>query len=126
MDGKLVVQQYDQTSGATNTNESANINLPYVELSEGFHDIEVVYWDQGGSAFFNLSYKLDSPTSSWKAFNSTNLALFQDGAEPKPTDLDDLVKGADGKWYIQKGVDYSAGSGADEITGTGWQRYSPR
>jgi len=79
----------------------------------------VVYWDQGGDASFNLTYKLDTD-SSWKAFNSTNLALFQDGVgfEPKLGALDDLVKGADGKWYIQSGVDYSAGSGSDQITGT--------
>lgn len=103
----------------TNTNESSNINKPYIELSEGLHNIEVVYWDQGGDASFNLTYKLDTD-SSWKAFNSTNLALFQDGEgfEPKLGTLDDLVRGSDGKWYIQSGVDYSAGSGSDQITGT--------
>lgn len=117
IDGQLVVQQYEQTSGATNTNESSNINKPYIELTEGLHNVEVVYWDQGGSASFEMSYKLNSSTV-WTAFNSSNLALFQEGDAPTLGALDDLVKGTDGHWYIQSGVEYSAGSGDYTITAT--------
>ncbi len=112
IDGKLVIDQYNKTSTTTVDNTASPVTL-----SQGIHTVEIVYWDQGGSANFSMQYKEHS-ASSWIQFNSTNVPLFQESQVPVLSELQDIVKDISGNWVIRTGVSHSAGEGSDIINGS--------
>jgi T1SS-143 domain-containing protein len=109
IDGKQVLYYDANVDTATKTSDS------YV-ISEGLHNIEIVYWDQGGAANFSMSYSLDGGTT-YLGFNSTNLALFQDNKAPTLSELQDLVS-VNGSWVVRTGSDFTGTSGNDNVTGS--------
>ena len=59
VDGILVVNQYNKTSTTTVDNTASPITL-----SQGLHTVEIVYWDQGGSANFSMKYQ-EHDSDNW-------------------------------------------------------------
>jgi hypothetical protein len=109
IDGKLAVLYDAVTSARTTYSASAGISL-----SEGLHDVEIVYWDQYGSASFDMNYKLNSSTT-WLDFNSTNLLMLQEGVL---SEIQDVIKDSSGNYVIRTGADFTGTSANDYVTGT--------
>ncbi len=110
----VVATQY---TASVTSSSVATTTSPAVSLAEGFHTVEVVYWDQGGSASFAMSYK-ESADSFWSSFDDSHLALFQAGKSPTLTSLQDIVQDSDGDWVIRTGMEVTGTSGVDQITGS--------
>jgi Ca2+-binding RTX toxin-like protein len=108
IDGVAVVSYDKNVATATTTGSS-------VALSEGLHQVEIVYWDQGGEANFSMSYK-ESSDSNWSGFNSTNLLMLQEGYTL--SDLQDVVQASDDSWMIRTGESATGTVGQDLITGS--------
>lgn len=84
-----------------------------ISLSEGTHHVEIIYWDQYGSAQFQLQYKAHS-SSTWSDFSSSNLLMLQDGVL---SDIQDVIKDDSGSYVIRTGVDYTGTSNDDVVFG---------
>ncbi|MFC3912264.1 cadherin domain-containing protein, partial [Pseudaeromonas sharmana] len=108
IDGVEVVTYDGNVATATTTGAS-------VSLSEGLHQVEIVYWDQGGAANFSMSYK-ETADSSWSQFNSSNLLMLQEGYTL--SDLQDVVQDSTGTWMIRTGESVTGTTGQDLITGS--------
>jgi Ca2+-binding RTX toxin-like protein len=108
IDGQAVVSYNNNVATATTTGSS-------VDLSEGLHQVEIVYWDQGAAANFSMSYK-ESADSGWSGFNSTNLLMLKEGYTL--SELQDVVQASDGSWMIRTGESATGTTGQDLITGS--------
>ena len=88
-----------------------------VTIGEGFHTVEIVYWEQGGNAELVVQYR---PTGSGTYLNMSleNLAMYQTGSEPVLTDRQDMVETSNGVWAIRTGADYTGTVNSEKVVGT--------
>ncbi|WP_345014653.1 type I secretion C-terminal target domain-containing protein, partial [Pseudaeromonas paramecii] len=108
----VTVLSYNQ-----NTVTHTSTTLMSINLDEGLHSVELLYWDQGGAANLSLVYQ-EQGDNQWQDFSLANLALFQQGEAPSLTPLQDIVQAADGSWQIRSGVEYQGTDGWDIVQGT--------
>ncbi|MEK8033714.1 Ig-like domain-containing protein [Ideonella sp. DXS29W] len=113
LDGQVVLQ-YDANQSPT----TRSTTVP-VAIGEGFHTIEIVYWEQGGNAELLVQYK---PTGSatYQTLSLDNLALLQTENAPALTELQDIIENptVNGQYLIRTGQEAYGGTGADSITGS--------
>ncbi|MCH2242471.1 MAG: tandem-95 repeat protein, partial [Aquabacterium sp.] len=72
IDGQVVLQ-FDGNQSAT-----TRATTTPVTLSEGFHTVEILYWEQGQVAVLDMDYR-PAGTTTWLDFSTDNIALFQPG-----------------------------------------------
>ncbi|MFZ5549396.1 MAG: beta strand repeat-containing protein, partial [Pseudomonadota bacterium] len=110
----VAVFQYDGNQSPT----TRATTVP-VAIGEGFHTVEIIYWEQGGNAMLDIDYR-PSGTSTWLDFSTDNLALFQSTSLPTLTELQDIVENpsVNGQYLIRTGQEAWGGATADTITGS--------
>ena len=109
----VAVLQYDANQSPTTRTTTVSTNL-----SEGFHTVEIIYWEQGGNAELLVQYKLASSTT-YLTMSTDNLALYSTSNTPVLTELQDIVEtSTNGVYAIRTGQESYGGSGADNITGS--------
>ncbi len=108
IDGVAVVS-YDGNAATVTTTGGT------VALAEGLHQVEIVFWDQGDAANFNLSFK-QTTDSAWSGFNSANLLMLREGYTL--SDLQDVVRASDGSWMVRTGQSVTGTMGQALITGS--------
>ena len=88
-----------------------------VTIGEGFHTVEIVYWEQGGNAELVVQYR---PTGSGTYLNMSleNLAMYQTGSEPVLTDRQDMVETSNGVWAVRTGADYTGTADSEKVVGS--------
>ena len=97
IDGQVVLQ-YDANQSPT----TRSTTVP-VAIGEGFHTVEIVYWEQGGNAELLVQYK---PTGSatYQTLSLDNLALVQTENAPALTELQDIIDGVPPDQRAKRGV----------------------
>jgi large repetitive protein len=89
-----------------------------VAIGEGLHTVEILYWEQGGNAELQISYKL-SASSTYLGLSLDNLAMFQSNELPTLTDLQDVVESSvNGQYLIRTGQEVTGSGSNDTITGS--------
>ncbi|MFZ5521161.1 MAG: tandem-95 repeat protein [Pseudomonadota bacterium] len=113
IDGQVVLQ-FDGNQSAT-----TRATTTPVTLSEGFHTIEILYWEQGQVAVLDMDYR-PTGTTAWLDFSTDNLALFQPGSTPTLTELQDVIEDPsnNGQYLVRTGQEAWGGATADTITGS--------
>ena len=113
IDGVSVFQFNDNQSPTTRTTTTP------INIGEGMHTIEIVYWEQGGNAVFDVDYRLNG-TTTWLDFSTDNLAFFQNSAALTLTELQDIIENpsVNGQYLIRTGQEVWGGATADTIVGS--------
>ncbi|MES2935388.1 MAG: type I secretion C-terminal target domain-containing protein, partial [Pseudomonadota bacterium] len=90
-----------------------------VPISGGIHTVEILYWDQGGQAAFQMQFR-PSGTGAFQMFGLDDIALFQPGSAPTLTDFQDIIENpsANGQYLIRTGQAETGTVGNDRISGS--------
>ena len=88
-----------------------------VAIGEGFHTIELLYWEQGGNAVLKTEFALAG--SPYQTMGLDNMALFQSTAIPTLNNLQDIVESStNGQYLIRTGTEATGSNNNDTITGS--------
>ncbi|WP_418127723.1 Calx-beta domain-containing protein [Variovorax sp. KK3] len=92
-------------------------NPPIVNLTEGYHNVEIIYYEWATNAALEVSLTpVDSPAT--QILGLSNYAMFQQ--TPVLTDLQDIIENptVDGQYLIRTGQENSGTAGDDTIFGS--------
>lgn len=110
IDGENVVEY--------NGNRSANDTEAHdVHLEQGFHDIGVIYWDDGGDATLHIQVKTPD-SDDWQTLSTDNFTLLGDGGEPVLGDNDSIIENDDGGLSILTGDTFDGTDAVDDVQGS--------
>ncbi|WP_374339779.1 type I secretion C-terminal target domain-containing protein, partial [Leeia sp.] len=90
-----------------------------ISLTEGLHNIEILYWEQGGNAELAVGFR-QTGAASFQTLGVSNLAIFQSTNAPALTELQDVIRDPSNsaQYLIRTGQEAYGGSGSDNITGS--------
>jgi large repetitive protein len=109
----VTVFEYDNIQSPTTRTTAAP-----VAIGEGLHTVEILYWEQGGNAELQVSYKL-SASSTYLGLSLDNLAMFQNNELPTLTELQDVVESSvNGQYLVRTGQEVTGSGSNDTITGS--------
>ena len=114
IDGKDIID-FDKNRSPSDT-ISLEKHPQGIEISEGVHEVELVYWEQGSQGVLDFKYKLNGDTA-YKTLDLTNVLMLR----PEETlDLNELqdIQQNNGKWEIRTGDILDGEEGRDNITGS--------
>jgi Ca2+-binding RTX toxin-like protein len=90
-----------------------------VAIEGGLTPLELLYWEEGGSALLRVEFKLSGGAdSTYKVLGSSTLPLYSDANAPVLSELQDIVAGAKaGTYAVRTGSLLEGGAGDDHLSG---------
>ncbi|NHQ87481.1 type I secretion C-terminal target domain-containing protein, partial [Iodobacter sp. HSC-16F04] len=92
-----------------------------VAISEGMHNLEVLYWEQGGNAALKIEFKPSgSADSAYVTLGIDDMALFHGAQAPVLSELQDIIEdpGNNGHYLVRSGQEVTGTNLSDTITGS--------
>ena len=92
-----------------------------VVIGEGMHNLELLYWEQGGNAALKVEFKLSGAAdSTYVTLGIEDMALFHGTQTPVLTDLQDIIEDPsnNGHYLVRTGQEVTGSGLADTITGS--------
>jgi hypothetical protein len=92
-----------------------------VVISEGMHNLEVLYWEQGGNAALKVEFKpTGSADSAYVTLGINDMALFHGTQAPVLTELQDIIEDPsnNGHYLVRSGQEVTGSNLSDTITGS--------
>ncbi|QBC43689.1 retention module-containing protein [Iodobacter fluviatilis] len=92
-----------------------------VVISEGMHNLEVLYWEQGGNAALKVEFKpTGSADSAYVTLGINDMALFHGTQAPVLTGLQDIIEDPsnNGHYLVRSGQEVTGSNLSDTITGS--------
>ncbi|AZN37284.1 retention module-containing protein [Iodobacter ciconiae] len=114
IDGKSVFEH------DANQSPSSRVQTGVV-ISEGMHNLEVLYWEQGGNAVLNVEFKPSGAAdSAYVTLGIEDMALFHGTQVPVLTELQDIIEDPNnnGHYLVRSGQEVTGSSQSDTITGS--------
>ena len=119
-DGKTFNMEWDdnRATGA-DPSYSTETHPNGVHISEGFHDVEMLYWEQGQYARLHMQYKEHGQDNdSYHTMNLGNTAMLHPEANLDLNALQDLHQNGN-TWEVRTGAALDGSHGSDsQITGS--------
>jgi len=89
-----------------------------VPITGGLTALELLYWEQGGSAVLKIEIKATGQAdTSYQTLGTSNFAMFSDANAPTLSDTQDIVL-TGGQYVIRTGSTLDGGAGNDTLTGS--------
>ncbi len=92
-----------------------------VVMSEGMHNLEVLYWEQGGNAALKVEFKPSgSADSAYVTLGIDDMALFHGTQAPVLSALQDIIEDPsnNGHYLVRSGQEVTGTNLSDTITGS--------
>jgi hypothetical protein len=92
-----------------------------VVISEGMHNLEVLYWEQGGNAALKVEFKpTGSADSAYVTLGINDMALSHGTQAPVLTELQDIIEDPsnNGHYLVRSGQEVTGSNLSDTITGS--------
>ncbi|MEN9657405.1 MAG: hypothetical protein RL571_870 [Pseudomonadota bacterium] len=92
-----------------------------VVISEGMHNLEVLYWEQGGNAALQIEFKpAGAADSAYVPLGINDMALFHGTQAPVLTELQDIIEdpSSNGHYLVRSGQEVTGSNLSDTITGS--------
>uniref|UniRef100_UPI0025ECD6A5 type I secretion C-terminal target domain-containing protein n=1 Tax=Iodobacter sp. TaxID=1915058 RepID=UPI0025ECD6A5 len=92
-----------------------------VVISEGMHNLEVLYWEQGGNAALQVEFKpTGAADSAYVTLGINDMALFHGTQAPVLTELQDIIENpsSNGHYLVRSGQEVTGTNLSDTITGS--------
>ena len=110
----------DQTVAMFDGNQSATTRVySGVAIEGGLTPLELLYWEQAGSAVLRVEFKLHGDAdTSYKVLGSSTLPLYSDTNAPVLSELQDIVAGTKaGTYAVRTGSLITGGTADDHLSG---------
>ncbi|WP_392406918.1 Ig-like domain-containing protein [Cardiobacterium hominis] len=121
-DGYRLMIDGKEVSKFNGNRAPASTDSENVSIDEGFHTVEMIYWEQGSNARLHMQYKEHgSDESHYKTLDMGNNLMMHPDANIDLNQLQDVHNTGTAEkpvWEVRTGATLDGGEGKDNITGS--------